>query len=79
MKNEAGLRPMKRAFGTRKGTHALRFMRAKRVLHGGSAAASCFQRKRFIDKTMLYLHRHKFTGCGKFLHPVCSLLLYSAD
>ena len=40
MKNEAGLRPMKRAFGTQKRTGALRFMRAKRVLHGGNAAAS---------------------------------------
>ncbi|MBQ8214409.1 MAG: hypothetical protein IJZ80_10400 [Clostridia bacterium] len=33
MKNEAGLRPMKRAFGTRKGYRALRFMAATPPLH----------------------------------------------
>jgi hypothetical protein len=33
MKNEAGLRPMKRAFGTRKGYRALRFTATKLPLH----------------------------------------------
>ena len=33
MKNEAGLRPMKRAFGTRRGYRALRFTVATPPLH----------------------------------------------
>ena len=33
MKNEAGLRPMKRGFATRKGNFALRFMATELPLH----------------------------------------------
>jgi len=52
--NEAGLRPMKRAFGLRRSYRALRFMRAKflinsRVLHGAT------RRFMFAKQT---LHRH---------------------
>ena len=37
---EAGLRPMKRAFGTRRRKSALRFMRASRAHHSNAVAAS---------------------------------------
>ena len=44
MKNEAGLRPMKRAFGSRRGSCALHFMATKLPLHTSEASAS-YRRK----------------------------------
>ena len=41
---EAGLRPMKRAFGSRRGSCALRFMATKLPLHTSVASAS-YRRK----------------------------------
>ena len=49
MKNEAGLRPMKRAFGSRRTLCALRFMATKLPLHKSHKAfASCSQSECFI-------------------------------
>ena len=44
MKNEAGLRPIKRAFGTRRTLSALRFIFAKQMHHASVASAS-YRRK----------------------------------
>ena len=59
MKNEAGLCPMKRAFGSRRSSCALRFMATKLPLHTSVASASYrrkpmlhFEWQRFIDKIM---------------------------
>ena len=58
MKNEARLRLMKRAFGSRRALRALRFIRAQRVLHGGNAAAS-YRRKAMHHLTkMMCALRH---------------------
>ena len=45
MKNEAGLRPMKRAFGSRKSNCALRFMAATPPLHRSRKASASYRRK----------------------------------
>ena len=58
MKNEAGLRPMKRGFATRKGNTALCFMFAKQTLHGNEVAASYLQSKCFISKDGASLTKH---------------------
>ena len=53
MKNEAGLRPMKRAFGSRRGYCALRFMATKLPLHRSRKASASYRQSRcFIDKAM---------------------------
>ena len=46
--HEAGLRPMKRAFGTRKTFRALRFTATKLPLHTSVASASYRRRRCFI-------------------------------
>ena len=48
MKNEAGLRPIKRAFGTRRTLSALRFIFAKQMHHASVASASYRRRRCFI-------------------------------
>jgi four helix bundle protein len=53
MKNEAGLRPMKRGFTTRKGNFALRFMATELPLHRSCKASASYSRSEcFIGKTM---------------------------
>ena len=44
MKNEAGLRPMKRAFGTRRVFRALRFTATKLLLHTSRKACASYSR-----------------------------------
>ena len=52
MKNEAGLRPMKRAFGSRRSWCALCFMAATPPLHRSrKASASCSRSECFINST----------------------------
>ena len=46
MKNEAGLRPVKRAFGTRKTLCALRFTATKLPLHTSRKACASYRRRR---------------------------------
>ena len=50
MKNEAGLRPMKRAFGTRKTSRALRFTATKLLLHTSRKACASYSRSDFIHR-----------------------------
>ena len=66
MKNEAGLPPMKRAFGTRREKRALHFMRAKLhsnswVLHGNKVAASYLRSKCFISNASAFFIRSQAT------------------
>ena len=70
MKNEAGLPPMKRAFGTRRGKCALRFTRAK--IAWQFVSASWQQSCRFIFEEQMLHFKYKF-----FFHTVASNRLHT--
>ena len=70
MKNEAGLPPMKRAFGTRRGKCALRFTRAK--IAQQFVSASWQQSCRFIFAEQMLHFKRKW-----FLHTVASNRLHT--
>jgi four helix bundle protein len=53
MKNEAGLRPMKRAFGSRRSNIALRFMAATPPLHRSRKASASYSPKANASLTKL--------------------------
>ena len=64
MKNEAGLPPMKRAFGTRREKRALRFTRAKLhsnswVLNGNKVAASYLRSNASFQTQVLFSYVRK--------------------
>ena len=73
---EAGLRPMKRAFGTRKTSRALRFTATKLPLHTSVASASYRRRRCFIVirgqiRTATHLSK-------PFKNPYHSKIIYKA-
>ena len=51
MKNEAGLRPMKRAFGSRRGYCALRFVARAPPLHRSRKASASYSRSECFIKS----------------------------
>ena len=80
MKNEAGLRPMKRGFATRKGNFALRFMATELPFHRSRKASDSYSRSEYsfdFKKNENILTKEK--GCDILLHVEdCERLMFLA-